>query len=140
MSYQIIAMLCVKGHNQNSLNHKFPKLCTENILKLHKSLFTSHHIMPARQSISRAVGAQATDGPQSPPPNFGKSVVCVFICFKGGMGTGACPSFPFCLRDVSVFAEIPLVLNSLCTKCLGPGIGKSEAPLHRRLKIPDRVD
>ena len=38
----------------------------------------------------------------------------LFGCFKGGMGTGACPGSPLCLTDVSVFAEIPKVKNSLC--------------------------
>ena len=31
------------------------------------------------------------------------------------MGIGACPGSPLCLTDVSVFAEIPKVVNSLCT-------------------------
>ena len=31
----------------------------------------------------------------------------MFVCFKGRMGISACPSFPLCLIDVSVFAEIP---------------------------------
>ena len=47
-----------------------------------------------------------------------KLVYCVktmFVCFKGGMGTGACPGSPLWLTDVSVFAEIPKVVNSLCT-------------------------
>ena len=35
------------------------------------------------------------------------------VCFKRGMGTGACPSSPLCLMNVSVFAEIPKVVNSL---------------------------
>ena len=39
----------------------------------------------------------------------------MFVCFKGGMGTRACPGSPLCLTDVSVFAEIPKVVNSLCT-------------------------
>ena len=39
---------------------------------------------------------------------------CLFVCFKGVMGTSACPGSPFCLTDMSVFAEIPKVVNSLC--------------------------
>ena len=31
------------------------------------------------------------------------------------MGTEACPVSPLCLTDVSVFAEIPKVVSSLCT-------------------------
>ena len=41
---------------------------------------------------------------------------CLFVvCFKGGMITRAFLGFPLCLMDVSVFAEIPKVVNSLCT-------------------------
>ena len=36
------------------------------------------------------------------------------VCFKGGVGTGAFPGSPLCLTGVSVFAEIPKVVNSLC--------------------------
>ena len=31
----------------------------------------------------------------------------LFVCFKGGMGTGACPGTTLCLTNVSVFAEDP---------------------------------
>ena len=31
----------------------------------------------------------------------------LFVCFKGGMGTGACSGSPLCLTNVSVFAEDP---------------------------------
>ena len=40
---------------------------------------------------------------------------CLFVCFKGVIGTGALPGSPLCLTDVSIFAEIPTVVNSLCT-------------------------
>ena len=41
---------------------------------------------------------------------------CLFVvCFKGGMSTRAFLGFPLCLTDVSVFAEIPKVVRSLCT-------------------------
>ena len=30
---------------------------------------------------------------------------CLFVCFKGGIGTGACPGSPLCLTNMSVFAE-----------------------------------
>ena len=40
---------------------------------------------------------------------------CLFVCFKGGIGTGACPGSPLCLTDVSIFAEIPKVVISLYT-------------------------
>ena len=39
--------------------------------------------------------------------------VCLFVCFKGGMGTGVCPGSLLCLTDMSIFAEIPKVVNSL---------------------------
>ena len=42
-------------------------------------------------------------------------VVHWFVCFKGGMGTGVYPSSPLCLMDVSIIAEIPKVMSSLCT-------------------------
>ena len=32
---------------------------------------------------------------------------CLFVCFKGGMGTGACPGSPLYLTNVSVFTEDP---------------------------------
>jgi hypothetical protein len=28
--------------------------------------------------------------------------VCLFVCFKGGMGIRACPGSPLCLMNVSV--------------------------------------
>ena len=31
----------------------------------------------------------------------------LFVCFKVGMGTGACPGYPLCLMNVSVFTEDP---------------------------------
>ena len=31
----------------------------------------------------------------------------LLVCFKGGMGTGACPGSPLCLTNLSVFAEDP---------------------------------
>ena len=34
-------------------------------------------------------------------------MVWLFVCFKGGMGTRACPSSPLCLMNMSVFAEDP---------------------------------
>ena len=42
------------------------------------------------------------------------------------MGTGACPGSPLCLTDVYIFAEIPKVVNSLCTIIVvwEPGQGK----------------
>ena len=42
-------------------------------------------------------------------------LVSLFVCFKGGMGTGVYPGSPLCLTDMSIFAEIPKVVNSLCT-------------------------
>ena len=39
-----------------------------------------------------------------------------FVClFQGWMGTGACPDSPLCLRDMSLFADIPKVMSSFCT-------------------------
>ena len=32
---------------------------------------------------------------------------CLFVCFKGRLGTGACPGSPLCLTNVSVFTEDP---------------------------------
>ena len=37
--------------------------------------------------------------------NSFENIVCLFVCFKGKMGTGACPGSPLCLKKVSVFAE-----------------------------------
>ena len=37
------------------------------------------------------------------------------VCFKGGMGTGACPASPLSLTHVSKFIQIHKVVNSLCT-------------------------
>ena len=37
------------------------------------------------------------------------------VCFIGGMGTGACPGSPLFLMNLSVFAEIPKVVNPLHT-------------------------
>jgi hypothetical protein len=31
----------------------------------------------------------------------------MFVCFKGGMGAGACPCPPFAFRKVLEFAESP---------------------------------
>ena len=42
-------------------------------------------------------------------------MILLFVCFKGGMGTGACPGSPLCLTNVSVFAEIPKVMKTLRT-------------------------
>jgi hypothetical protein len=39
----------------------------------------------------------------------------LFVCFKGGMGTGFCPGSPLCLMDVSVLA---VQLNSLINEYL----------------------
>ena len=60
---------------------------------------------------------------------------CLFVCFKGGMGTWACHGSPLCLMNLLVFAEIPNIMNSLCIirvvqelgrydKRLTPGVGK----------------
>ena len=49
----------------------------------------------------------------------------MFVCFKGGMGTGACPGTPFCLSNVSVFAEDPQ---------------SWELPLHHKSELETRTN
>ena len=39
---------------------------------------------------------------------------CTFVCFKGRLDTQVYSSSPLCLTDVSIFAEIPKVVLSLC--------------------------
>ena len=46
-------------------------------------------------------------------PNSDFDTHCLFVCFKGGMGTGVCPGSPLCLTDISVYAKIPKVVNPL---------------------------
>ena len=49
---------------------------------------------------------------------MGIQIEVSFVCFKGGMGDRVYPGSPIrplCLTGMSVFAEIPKVVSSLCT-------------------------
>ena len=43
------------------------------------------------------------------------------FCFKGWMGTGACPQFLLCLTNVFVFVEDPKSHEFLVHHCSGLG-------------------